>query len=177
MDEAALVQYCKDNNAQAQKMLFTTYVGRMMILCLRYISNQEDAREVMMDGFIVCFKNIGGFTYMGTGSLQAWLSKIMVNQCLMRLRKRQMSFLTHDESIEAEMQDGRADVIDNLNAKEIIKMIHEMPDGCKTIFNLYVFEKLSHRAIAALLDISESTSKSQLHRARTLLKEKILQTS
>src|ERR1700748_3032439 len=93
MDEAALVKYCKDNNPSAQKMLYNKYVDSMMILCLRYVVNTEDAKEVLMDGFLNFFKNISGFTYRGEGSVRAWLKKIVVNQCLAHLRKSSPFFV------------------------------------------------------------------------------------
>ena len=80
------MKYCKDNNPSAQKMLYNKYVDSMMILCLRYVVNTEDAKEVLMDGFLNFFKNISGFTYRGEGSVRAWLKKIVVNQCLAHLR-------------------------------------------------------------------------------------------
>jgi len=177
MDDALLVSACKRNDAAAQKILYTRYVGSMMIVCLRYITDREDAKEVLMDGFLACFKHIGSFTHQGEGSLKAWLKKIMVNQCLMHLRKRQMHIVEHSETEDPAHYGRQESAIDYINAKEIINRIQELPDGCRTIFNLYVFEQMNHREIGAALQISESTSKSQLHRARTLLKEKILQTS
>ena len=177
MDEVRLVKCCKDNNAAAQKILYTKYAEGMMILCLRYIPDREDAKEVLMDGFLNFFKNIGGFTWQGEGSLSAWLKKIIVNQCLMHLRKRQHLFIVHDEEAHIEHKEYQENVLDYINAKEIMGMIHALPGGCRTIFNLYVFEGMNHREIGDVLDISESTSKSQLHRARALLKETILQTT
>lgn len=174
--EAELVNNCKANNAAAQKALYTTYADEMMMVCLRYIANREDAREVLMDGFLNFFKGIGGFTYRGEGSVRAWLKKIMINQCLMHLRKRQLNFVSSETAHEKEgSNDGNA--LDTLTVKEIIKTIHSLPEGCRAVFNLYVFEGMSHAEIGGLLDISESTSKSQLHRARVLLQEKLLKTS
>jgi RNA polymerase sigma-70 factor (ECF subfamily) len=176
MDEARLVKYCKENNALAQKALYNTYVDPMMLLCLRYIEDREDAREALMDGFLNCFRNISGFTYRGEGSLRAWLKKIMVNQCLMRLRRKQPVFISHSDHmpVEASYPENASDAI---SAKEILGLVHALPDGCRTVFNLHVFEGMGHKEIAELLEISEGTSKSQLHRARLLLKETLSQTS
>jgi RNA polymerase sigma-70 factor (ECF subfamily) len=177
LDEELLVKYCKDNNSSAQKILYNKYVEQMMIVCLRYIVNSEDAKEALMDSFLSFFKNINGFTYQGEGSVKAWLKKIVVNRCLMHLRKRRSFFITGKEAEQYEHIDNGENVFDQLNAKEIMKMIHSLPDGYRTVFNLYFFEGKNHREISELLDISENTSKSQLHRARTILKEKILQAS
>ena len=170
-----MVKCCKDNNAFAQKILYDKYVEHMMILCLRYIVSHEDAKEVLMDGFLNFYKNINGFIYQGEGSVKAWLKKIMVNQCLMHLRKRHPLFVTAKDTDHFENLDNSENVLDYLNAKEIMKMIHSLPDGYRTVFNLYFFEGMNHREIGEMLNISENTSKSQLHRARAILKEKILQ--
>ncbi len=172
-DEAYLVNCCKNNEPIAQKTLYNKYVGDMMVLCLRYIANPEDAKEVLMDAFLGFFRNIGSFTYQGSGSVKAWLKKIVVNQCLMHLRKQKPMFDTTKEVTDYADKENDEDVLGQLAAKEILKLLHELPDGYRTIFNLYVFEGKNHREISELLGISENTSKSQLHRARAMLKEKI----
>ena len=177
MDEALLVKYCKDNNSPAQKILYNKYVESMMILCLRYVVYHEDAKEVLMDSFFNFYKNISGFTYLGEGSVKAWLKKIVVNQCLMHLRKRRPLLISGKEAEYFENVDNGENVFNYLNAKEIMNMIHSLPDGYRTVFNLYFFEGLNHREIGEMLGISENTSKSQLHRARAILKEKVLQAS
>lgn len=150
----------------------------MMLLCLRYIANREDAKDVLMEGFFNAFKNIEKFTWQGEGSLKAWLKKIMVNQCLMHLRKQHTTFVSTTDNIEQyEYNAQDAPVFESMDIKEIMKMIHVLPDGYRTIFNLYVFEEMNHREIAELLGISENTSKSQLHKARAILKKQILQTN
>lgn len=146
-----------------------------MILCLRYVVNQEDAKEVLMDGFLNFFKHIKTFTYQGEGSVRAWLKKIVVNQCLMHLRKRQPFFIQAKELEHYDTAGADDDVLARLGAKEIIMLVHGLPDGYRAVFNLYVFEGKNHREIGELLAISENTSKSQLHRARTMLREKLLQ--
>ena len=177
MDEASLVKCCKDNNPAAQKALYDKYVEPMMIVCLRYVADREDAREALMDAFLNFFKHIGGFTYLGEGSVKAWLKKIVVNQCLMHLRKRKVIYTTGKELEQYDNSDGSENALDYLNAKEIMNMIQTLPDGYRTVFNLYFFEGMNHNEISGLLGISEGTSKSQLHRGRALLKEKILQTN
>ena len=177
LDEALLVKWCKEHNAPAQKILYDKYVECMMILCLRYVVNSEDAKEVLMDSFFSFYKNIDGFTYRGEGSVKAWLKKIVVNRCLMHLRKRSSLFIANKDVEQFENTDSGEGVLDYLNAKEIMNMIHSLPDGYRTVFNLYFFEGKNHKEIGEMLEISENTSKSQLHRARALLKEKILQSS
>ncbi|MBL7691424.1 MAG: sigma-70 family RNA polymerase sigma factor [Flavipsychrobacter sp.] len=175
-DEATLVHLCTKNNAGAQKELFTRHAGAMMLICLRYLSRTTDAQEAMMDGFLNAFRGVSGFVWNGDGSFVAWLRAIMVNQCLMHLRKRRIDFLNHSSHHE-EFAGNYEDAQEALNMKDLLKMIHALPDGCRTVFNLYVFENMTHKEIGEALNISESTSKTQLHRARALLKEKIMQTT
>jgi RNA polymerase sigma factor (sigma-70 family) len=174
-DEQYLVRCCQDNNPSAQKMLYNKYVSGMMLLCLRYIVDQEDAKEVLMDSFYNFYKHIGSFEYKGEGSVSAWLKKIVINQCLMHLRKRQ-PFFAHAKEIEQyDISDDGEDALSQLSVKEIIAVVHSLPDGYRAVFNLYVFEGKNHKEIGELLEISENTSKSQLHRARTMLKEKLIE--
>jgi RNA polymerase sigma-70 factor, ECF subfamily len=176
-DEAYLIRCCKDNSPAAQKMLYNKYVDSIMILCMRYIPDREDAKEALMDSFFHFFNNINGFTYLGEGSVNAWLKKIALNQCLTRLRKKRPLFITEKEVAVFEDAPAAGNVHDEMNVREIMKLVHSLPDGYRTVFNLYVFEGMNHREIGELLGISDNTSKSQLYKAREILKKKILQTN
>lgn len=173
-DEALLVTRCKKKDEQAQKILYMRYVEDMMVLCMRYISDREDAREVLMDAFLKFYNSISDFEYRGEGSVKAWLKKIVVSYCLMFLRKNRLTFeSTDDERYHAEIA-AQEHIVEEMNAKEILLLIHGLPAGCKTVFNLYIFEGQTHKEIAQTLGISEGTSKSQLHLAKSILKSKIL---
>lgn len=172
-DEANLVSRCKNNEPEAQRILYNMYVEDMMILCLRYIANKEDAKEAMMDGFLSFFRNMDKFSYLGEGSVKAWLKKIVINQCLMQLRKRKTLIAPDLDTDKIEMQEDGASALDMIAAKEILELLQSLPDGYRTVFNLYVFDGLNHKEIATLLQISEQTSKSQLHRARMMMQTKI----
>ena len=174
-DEAYLVKCCKDNNPAAQKILYNKYVEGMMIVCLRYIVNQEDAKEVLMDSFLKFFQNIKTFSYLGEGSVKAWLKKITINQCLMQLRRQHPVFIPVSEPGSRDEPDDDDNILGRLAIKDILKLVHALPDGYRMVFNLYVFEGMNHKEIGEMLGISESTSKSQLHRAKAILKEKIVQ--
>ena len=152
--------------------MYNRYAEDMMILCLRYINSPEDAKEAMMDGFLSFFKNIGGFEYRGEGSVKAWLKKITINHCLMRLRKAHAPETAYEENVHDQAETDGA-IFGRLAAKEILALLQALPDGYRTVFNLYVFEELGHREIGDLLGISENTSKSQLHRARAMMKAKL----
>jgi RNA polymerase sigma-70 factor, ECF subfamily len=167
------VRRCKNNEPEAQRILYSMYVEDMMILCLRYIANKEDAKEAMMDGFLSFFRNLDKFSYLGAGSVKAWLKKIVINQCLMQLRKRKTLITSDLDTDKIELQEDGASALDMIAAKEILELLQSLPDGYRTVFNLYVFDGLNHKEIATLLQISEQTSKSQLHRARMMMQEKI----
>jgi len=175
--ESALINECVKGNRIAQRMLYDQYVDYLMLICMRYIPHREEAREILMDSFVNAFRNIDRFEYRGDGSLKAWLKKITINQCLMYVRKQ--NFILSDSVEPAEIVEtgNSIDAISNLNMKELLSMIQGLPDGYRTIFNLYVFEEMKHREIALLLNISESTSKSQLHKAKMQLQKKLLQNS
>ncbi|GAA4461222.1 sigma-70 family RNA polymerase sigma factor [Nemorincola caseinilytica] len=174
-DEAYLVECCKRNDPAAQHILYNKYVEDMMILCLRYIAQHEDAKEALMDGFLSFFRGIGSFSYRGEGSVKAWMKKVMVNSCLMHLRKQDRNTILVADTTEYEHKEAGDDILGQLAAKEILRLLHELPDGYRMVFNLYVFEDMTHKDIAEMLGISESTSKSQLHRARALLQKQISQ--
>ncbi len=170
LPEAHLIESCVAGHRAAQKALYDRYCDEMLVLCLRYIANGEDAREVLMDGFLNCFRSIGSFQYVGDGSFRAWLKKIMVNCCLMRLRKRTPAADEIDDASAVGVDDG---VLARMSAKEILARIQALPAGYRTVFNLYFFEDCTHREIAGLLGISENTSKSQLAKAKATLQRQL----
>lgn len=169
LTEAQLIKRCAAGERAAQKVLYDLYVDDMMRLCLRYIPSSEDAREALMDGFYNCFERIDSFQYRGEGSLKAWLKKIVVNSCLMRLRKRvniMVEELTSEDEIGVDNM-----MLEALSAKEILTIIQKLPDGYRTVFNLYFFENATHKEIAQALGVSENTSKSQLAKAKASLQQ------
>lgn len=173
MTEIQLAQACKEGISFAQRLLYDQYVDPMYVLCLRYIPTTADAEEVLSDAFFKCFKHIGQFTYSGEGSIRAWLSRIVVNECLMFLRKKKQLIIPLEEGqLPAGLSDNDSS-LEHMQAKDILKHIRQLPDGYRTVLNLYVFENMGHKEIAALLQISENTSKSQLFKARALLKQKM----
>lgn len=175
-DEQRLATACRDGGRPAQRQLYEHYVEYMMLVCLRYIPNREDAKEALLDGFVNVYKNIGRFEYRGEGSLKAWIKKIMVNQCLMFLRRRTLPIVP-DEDYYDTGPSADTDALARLGMKELMQMIHGLPDGYRTVFNLNVLEGMTHKEIAELLGISENTSKSQLHKAKNLLQKTIIQTT
>lgn len=169
MTEIDLIKSCKSGNAAAQKALYNQFADRMYRKALRYIKGQADAEDMVVITFTKVFRNIGAFTHQGVGSVEAWINKILINECLMWLRRRE----------NFETMTGLEDIIegaDNLHMNEldsvdIYSMITLLPVGYRTVFNLYVIEGYSHQEIADALQVTESTSRTQLFKAKASLKE------
>ena len=173
MDVSQLIKEAKHGSAAGQKGLFDLFADRLMLVCRRYVKINEDAEEVLLDGFYKFFKNIGSFMYRSEAELYAWLKKIMINECLMLLRKKNVfTIVTETAAEDIPLQE---EALDNLSAKEIIDLIIQLPVGYRTVFNLYVIEGMEHKEVAALMGISEGTSKSQLSKAKALLQKNLLQ--
>lgn len=168
--EAALIKGCLKGDRKAQQHLYDHYCGRFLAICQRYIRDRDTAEDVMIEGFMRIFEKLS--QYQGKGSFEGWMKKIMVREALMALRKNKNLMLEvtlddHEEIVEAQYESK------DLEAEELMKMIHDLPLGYRTVFNLYAIEGYSHAEIGELLGISENTSKSQLSRARDILKQKL----
>jgi RNA polymerase sigma factor (sigma-70 family) len=173
MDVTLLIKEAKLGSTAAQKCLFDLFADRMFLLCRRYVKSREHAEEILLDGFYKVFKGLPAFTYEGDAGLNAWLKKIMINECLMALRRKNaFTMVTESAAEEIPWHD---DVLDKLSADEIFQLVVQLPIGYRTVFNLYVIEGMNHREIARVLDISEGTSKSQLSKGKTLLQKMLLQ--
>ena len=172
MDVPELIREARQGIAAAQKSLFYQFSDKMLLVCRRYVKSPEDAEEIMLDGFYKFFQHLRGFHYQGEAALFAWLKKIMVNECLMFLRKKAaFTVLSETDAGELAIEE---DALNSLSAAEIFHLIVQLPVGYRTVFNLYVIEGMPHAEIAALLGISEGTSKSQLSKAKTLLQKMLL---
>lgn len=173
METSELIKEAKQGSVAAQKYLFDQLAGKMMMVCRRYVKNTEDAEELLLDGFYKFFKNLSSFNYQGEAAFYVWLKRIMINECLMFLRKKNVFNIVTDAA--AEEIPLQEEVLDNLSAAEIFNLIAQLPVGYRTVFNLYVIEGMPHGEIAALLGIAEGTSKSQLSKAKVLLQKILLQ--
>ena len=167
-----IIHGCKKSERQAQNNLYEQLAPTMIVVCLRYSRSREEAEEVLQEGFLQVFKSIGQFR--GHGSFEGWVRKIMVNCALQKLRtKNPLSLVIPIEKAGADPTDIDY-TLPNLNAKELIKMIQNLPPMYRAVFNLYVFEGMKHKEIAELLNISEGTSKSNLSDARQALQKAVL---
>ena len=141
-----------------------------MTICRRYAKDQPEAEDMLQDAFIRIFNHIGQFK--SAGSFEGWLKKITVNTAIGILQKRKVKIVTiSDDQHEMESQD--INVLSDLNAEDLVKLINQLPDGYRMIFNLYVVEGYSHDEIAEMLKIKTATSRSQLSKARAMLKDRI----
>ena len=173
MNIPELIKEARHGSAAAQKCLFDLFSEKMMMICRRYVKNQEDAEELMLDGFYKFFKTMPSFSYQSDSALHAWLKRIMINECLMFLRKKTtFTIVAETAADEVPLQE---EALNRLSAAEIFDLIVRLPVGYRTVFNLYSVEGMSHKEIAQLLDINEGTSKSQLSKAKTVLQKMLLQ--
>lgn len=171
--ETDLILACKKQNSKAQRMLYEKYAPSMLGLCRRYVRGELESEDVMISGFTKVFSKIEMFE--GKGSFEGWMKRIMINEALGYIRKNKALYLETD--IEAADTEPDFDKLSTeLEAKDLLVMINELPSGYRTIFNLYAIEGYSHKEIGKLLGINENTSKSQLSRARMHLQKKLLET-
>lgn len=171
LSEKDIVKDILKGDSSAKKYLYCHYARYLTGVCARYISDNDDVREVLQESFLKIFSSIHLFEYRGPGSLKAWLARIVVNESLKFLKKEyRFEFLPLSD--ENDMAEDDTDV-DGIPLTALHAMIRDLPVGYRTILNLFVFEEKSHKEIAALLGIKENTSASQFHRAKNLLAEKI----
>lgn len=171
--EKRILGLFRSGDPSAVRALYREYAGYLTAVCARYISSDEDIEDILQESFLAILDDIPKFEYRGSGTLKAWMARIVVNRSLKHLREsRRMTFTDLTEDILTEVPDtGGMDGPDTgqMPPEAIHGLIRGLPDGYRTIFNLYVLEKRSHREIAGLLGITESTSASQLHRAKAML--------
>ncbi len=173
MQEIELVRQCQKGDSRAQRLLFDQYGNSMFRLCFRYVKSQADSEDVMIVAFTKVFHHVNGFKYTGEGSFRAWIKKVMINESLMWLRRRHNFHLT--ESLDESTPEPELNQFSQIGAEDIYRFITELPTGYRTVFNLSVIEGYSHQEIAESLSISESTSRSQLFKAKAMLKKILTQ--
>lgn len=168
--EEELIAGCRKGKASAQRGLYDRLAPKMLGVCLRYIKDREEAEHVMIGSIVKVFDKLEQFK--GDGSFEGWVRRIIVNDCLMYIRKnRNMSLETDIDTLRESPNFGAID--DILQVEDLMKLIKELPVGYGTVFNLYAIEGYSHAEISKMLDINENTSKSQLSRARKWLQNRL----
>lgn len=165
-----LIQRSLKGDRRSQHQLYELFAPKMLSVCRQYVRNLDQAEEVMLSGFLKVFLNLKNFR--SEGSFEGWIRRIMVNESLSFLRKEQRLKFTDEDQISGN-ELPVAYVESELEVEEIQRLIDQLPEGYKTVFVLYAIEGYKHSEIAELLRISESTSKSQLFKARKLLQSKV----
>lgn len=168
MSQDQLIQNCKKKLPKAQGELYKRYASVLFSLCLKYAPNYAEAEDVLQDSFMIIFDKVN--QYKGKGSFEGWLKRITINTALQRYRKPGVFNLVNEDNIkevEVEVEE------ESIALDFLLRIIQELPDRYRMVFNLYVMDGYSHKEIANLLSISTGTSKSNLARARMILKEKI----
>lgn len=167
----SLLEGCKKGDRKAQESLYKTLASRMMGVCMRYAKDTYEAEDVLQMGFVKVFQKVSEFR--GEGSFEGWIRRIMVNTAIESYRKnlRNLNLVNIDEVYD---QPQSTFDMSGLELKDLLKLVQQLSNGYRLVFNMYVIEGYSHKEIAGQLGITEGASKSQLSRARAILKEKIL---
>ena len=163
-----LIQNCKKNDTKAQSELYKLFSGKLFTICLKYCRNRAEAEDNLQDSFVAIFNKISQFN--NKGSFEGWLKRITINTALQRYRNKGVFSIVNEEkiedvSVEVENEDVSIDFL--------LNSIQELPDRYRMVFNLYALDGYSHKEIAEMLDITTGTTKSNLARARMILKEKV----
>ena len=166
-----LIESCRKGDRAAQKIMYDRLASRMFPVCMRYIGDRTAAEDVLQDGFITLFDKLE--SYKGEGSFEGWARKIFVTTALMSLRKKDALKMSEELDTARGMKAETVSQVQNIGYKELMKLIMSLPPGFRTVFNLYSIEGYSHKEIGEMLGISETTSRTQLSRARIWLQKKI----
>ena len=169
MTEEVLLQGCLQGKPAAQRELYERFSPKMLAVCYRYGHNREDAEDMLQEGFIKVFSQI--HTFENRGALEGWIRRIMVHTCINILKKNK-KFNESVDLIHATTVHVREESIPSImQAKEVVECIRLLPLGYKTVLNLYAIEGFSHREIGEMLEVGESTSRSQYTRAKAMLED------
>ena len=169
MTEEALLHGCLQNKAVAQRALYEKYSAKMLSVCYRYAHNREDAEDMLQEGFIKVFSQI--HTFENRGALEGWIRRIVVHTCINILKKNKKFNESVDLIHATSLQVKEESIPSIIQAKQVVECIRLLPMGYRTVLNLYAVEGYSHREIGAMLDIEESTSRSQYTRAKAMLED------
>lgn len=172
-EEERWLRKALDDDNTATEWIYRRHVRYLSALCSRYITEDEDIRDVLQESFIKIFTSLGSFKYRGEGSLKAWMAKITLNETLKFVRNNSRLPIDSIDDKDTNIADGDSMETEDIPTDVLHKFIRELPDGYRTVFNLYVIDDKSHKEIAQLLGIKENTSASQLHKAKSMLAQKI----
>ncbi|NVJ88356.1 MAG: RNA polymerase sigma factor [Flavobacteriaceae bacterium] len=159
--QKSLIIKAIQNNREAQQQIFEQYSPKMLGVCRQYVKDMHHAEDLLLQGFLKVFTNLHKFKY--EGSFEGWIRRIVVNTCISYLRKKNVIDVSDEDYM---FNDAATENLENTSVEDIQKLIDQLPEGYKMVFNLYAIEGYKHSEIAKKLNISESTSKSQLFKAR-----------
>ena len=172
-EEKRWLRKALDGDNTATECIYRKHVRYLSALCSRYITEDEDIRDVLQESFIKIFTSLDRFRYRGEGSLKAWMAKITLNETLKFVRNNSRLPIDSIDDKDMNIADGDSMETEDIPTDVLHQFIRELPDGYRTVFNLYVIDDKSHKEIAQLLGIKENTSASQLHKAKSMLAQKI----
>ena len=172
MTEEAIFQGCLKNDAAAQRELYNRYSPKMLAVCYRFAHNREDAEDMLQEGFIKVFSQL--HTFQNKGAFEGWIRRIIVHTCINNLKKNKRFNESVDIMYASSVQTREESVPSIVQAKQIVECIRMLPVGYRTVLNLYAIEGYSHKEISEVLDIEESTSRSQYTRAKQMLEDILL---
>ena len=167
-----LIEKCRAGDARSQYRLYKLYSKAMYNIAIRLLANKMDAEDVLQEAFVAVFGKLDKFREEST--FGAWLKRIVINHCINFLKAKKQVFVEFDNQTAFVIDDGWEGVDQNYDFEEVHEAIKTLPDGARAVFNLFLLEGYRHHEIATMLNISESTSKSQYQRAKLLLKEKLV---
>lgn len=173
--EENIAEGIRKGDNRAMRHFYAQYGGLLAATCSRYVNNEDDVKDLMQDAMVNIIQNIDSFTYKGKGSLRAWATRIVVNQALnfVKSQKRFLDTFADKDLGNLSLPDNEEPDISDIPADVIHQMISQLPDGYRTVFNLFAIEGKSHKEIAALLGIKADTSASQFFRAKNILAKQI----
>ncbi|AJW64034.1 ECF RNA polymerase sigma factor SigE [Elizabethkingia miricola] len=168
-----IIERCQENDRKAQELLYRRYSNVLFSICLRYSGNYENAQDVFQEGFILIFKKITQYSF--SGSFEGWIKRVMVNLNLEKHRQKEIWLTEIEENMPLiDEEDNDSDDFQNFNYQDLIRYVQNLPTQYRQVFNLYVFEEYTHNEIAESLKISPGTSKSNLSRAREILRKELM---
>ena len=170
--EQYIIKLFRRGDTSAMDVLYAEYADYLTSVCARYIPDDDELKDVLQESFIKIFSKIGEFNYRGNGSLRAWITRIVINESLILIRKKKNSPIINLEKEPPDVQDDEPE-IGNLSQEVLTNMIRQLPDGYRTVFNLFVIEGKSHKEIAKILNIKADSSASQFHKAKKQLAKMI----
>ena len=168
-----LVERIRQKDQRAMNQLYQMYVEELSSVCYRYVPHTDDVKDVLQNSFVKIFTSIQTFDYRNEDNFRAWMKRVVANEALSYLKQRKKLAFVEQDTASQDISDDEEPSSERLSADELHQLISELPDGYRTVLNLYVFEGYSHRQIAEMLNISECTSASQLYHAKQLLAKRI----